>query len=216
MAEHQARLEAIDAELRQLDPEIERLAKRQKRADQKASRTLPLLTMKLLFLYVITGYNSLIPSSYLAGQGFPHGQQKLEAFPGEFRRSVEDAFLAACPEVLADLELDPAALLGTPVLYKLSLYVLEHRIFEFVSGCSNIGVAPRVSEFQSMLETLLPQQLPESEKGRLRTLVFDDGFRRKNWLFDMRDRWQMRFGKLPLVSPVTHEEVYVKLNIFYQ
>ena len=91
----QARLEAIDAELRQLDPEIERLAKRQKRAEQKAVKNIPLLTLSLCFLYVIAGYNGLISSSYLAGQGLPHGQQRLETFPGEFLQKSEDALAMA-------------------------------------------------------------------------------------------------------------------------
>ncbi len=215
----EARLQAVETELAEVNLQIKRLEAR------KRKRTQPPVTEKftnslgvlLLFLYIFSGHDLKPPALWLAGFGRPKRCRQAESEPGAFENQVATLYLEADLDFITDLWLSPARFLPDKIVWRLSRYLVEYNIYCFtVAANTKHSTAPSTVLLEARRNQFVPTDLPEEVKKQLLALLLDRGWQRKQWLFSMRSKWSMPLKVLKRVPAIGKPVLLQRALVFYQ
>lgn len=216
----EARLAELEQEERDICREIKVLSMQHKRmVDKQQNKTQKLgryMSLMLCFLYICSGHGHQIAQAFLKGEGLARRRRKQELEPGEFRRLVENTYLATDENDLATLMLTPSDLLPSQHVRRACKYVVEWKLFQFSLECNvSKGIAPTADIIAEHAEELVPHTLPALQRQYFRELLMSSCPARSKLLCLTRKRWEMRHGLLPSEPDIPLSEAQQKVLVWY-
>lgn len=212
------RLQACETEMREIDTELRSLSRKKQKLDRQAKSRLRCgLTASavkaVLFLMVFGGWDLSLPTVWLKSHG------DCAVMPGEdVDDMVTNAVLSTPAETIADMELWPLSQLPEQLAWRLTRYIMESKMTDFVKMCNlERGVAPKSDLLRQHYIKFIPGNLPEPLKTRCQELLSErGGWKRKKFMHVYRKRWGVKLGRLPLAPKMTCQEMLQKSIPFYK